>query len=144
MFFVCLSFFGFTRFAESKGEQHNAYNNKQCFWFLHDGFDYNHSVHNSVSIENSRHQVHRLSKTYQILHFQHCSVYFLSVIALLFWSCKKVFKPQNHKCLRWFIASFKKSNSKNYWILNSKLYIQDSFSVQLGLQIPILLGFGIP
>ena len=75
MFFACLSFFGFVRFAESKGERYNTYNENYYFRFLHDGYDYNHSVDNSASLENPRHQVQHLSTTYQILHFQHCSVF---------------------------------------------------------------------
>ena len=43
---------------------------------------------------------------------------FLSVIALLFWSCKKVSKPQNHECFDWFITSCKKAIQKRlgFWI----------------------------
>ena len=122
--FVCL-FSTLWVLLKSKGEQHNAYNKNYCFRFLHDGHDYNHSVDNSAILQNPRHQVQRLSTTYQILHFQHCSVFVLSVIALLFWSCKKVFKPQDHECFGWFIASW-----------DSGLHAADSGFVFSGTLIP--------
>ena len=71
--FVCL--FRLCAFCASKGEQHNTYNENYCFRFLHDGYDYNHSVDNSASLQNPRHQVQHLSTTYRIWHFQHCSVF---------------------------------------------------------------------
>ena len=71
--FVCL--FRLCAFCASKGEQHSTYNENYCFRFLHDGYDYNHSVDNSASLQNPRHQVQHLSTTYRIWHFQHCSVF---------------------------------------------------------------------
>ena len=51
---------------------------------------------------------------------------FLSVIALLFWSCKKVFKLQNHECFGWFIASCKKAIQKclGFWIPRCRFWIR--------------------
>ena len=72
--FVCL-FSAFCVLLKSKSEQHNTYNENYCFRFLHDDYDYNQSVDNSASLENPSHQVQHLSTTYQILHFQHCSVF---------------------------------------------------------------------
>ena len=57
--FVCL--FRLCAFCASKGEQHSTYNENYCFRFLHDGYDYNHSVDNSASLQNPRHQVQHLS-----------------------------------------------------------------------------------
>ena len=53
--FVCL--FRLCAFSASKGEQHNTYNENYCFRFLLDGYDYNHSVDNSASLQNPRLQV---------------------------------------------------------------------------------------
>ena len=49
--FVCI-FSAFCVLLKSKGEQYNTYNENHCFRFLHDDYDYNHSVDNSASLES--------------------------------------------------------------------------------------------
>lgn len=121
--FVCL--FRLCAFCASEGEQHNTYNENYCFRFLHDGYDYNHLVDNSASLQNPRIKFNTFQKPIESGISSIVQYLFSSVIALLFWLCKKVSKPQNHESFDWFITSCKKAIQKclGFWIPRCRFQI---------------------